>query len=296
MKIVIAGANGQLGTELQRQYKEKGCALGALPAVFEKAELACFDIDTLSITDKAALEAYIGKEQPDIVINCSAYTNVDGCETDPATAFAVNAVGARNLAIACEKIGAKLLHISTDYVFSGTGTAPFNEYDMPAPKSVYGKTKWAGEEYVKQFCKKSFIVRTAWLYGFAGANFVKTILKAGAERKELQVVNDQFGNPTNAEDLAYHLWLLAESEEYGTYHCTGEGVCSWYDFAAEILRLGGVAATLNPCTTDEYPRPAKRPAYSALENGMLVQTVGNKMRPWQVALSAFFDKYLEATR
>ena len=292
LKIMVAGANGQLGSELQRQLKQGKCAIGNLPKSIANAQILCFDIDTLSITDKEALEKFIDEHKPDVVINCSAYTNVDACEENMQTAFEVNAIGARNLAIACDKVGAKLIHISTDYVFEGEKTAvPYSEYDPTAPASVYGKTKWAGEEYIKTFCKKHFIVRTAWLYGFAGNNFVKTILRIAAERDEIKVVDDQIGNPTNAEDLAYHLLLLADTEEYGTYHCTGEGVCSWYDFAKEIVRLGKLNTKVIPCTTEEFPRPAKRPAFSALENRMLTYTIGNHMRPWQEAIAEFFKEY-----
>ncbi len=291
MKIMIAGANGQLGTELQRQLTAGKNTIAALPNEIANADVCCFDIDTLSITDKTALEQYMLAENPDVVINCSAYTNVDGCEENPQLAFAVNAVGARNMAIACEKANAKLIHISTDYVFSGEASTPYSEYDVPNPQSVYGKSKWAGEEYVKAFCSKRFIVRTAWLYGYAGGNFVKTMLRVLKQNGAAKVVNDQVGNPTNAEDLAYHLLLLAITEEYGTYHCTGEGVCSWYDFTKEIARLANIKAEVTPCTTEEFPRPAKRPAFSALENRMLTATIGNHMRPWQEALTIFFEHY-----
>lgn len=291
MKIMIAGANGQLGTELQRQLAEGKNTIAVLPSEVVNATVCGFDIDTLSITDKDALEKYILTEKPDVVINCSAYTNVDGCEENPQLAFEVNAVGARNIAIACEKANAKLIHISTDYVFSGEDSTPYSEYNLPAPQSVYGKSKWLGEEYVKTFCSKHFIVRTAWLYGYAGGNFVKTMLRVLKQNGEAKVVNDQLGNPTNAEDLAYHLLVLAQTEEYGTYHCTGEGVCSWYDFTREIARFANINASITPCTTEEFPRPAKRPAFSALENRMLAVTVGNHMRPWQEALQVFFEHY-----
>lgn len=294
MKIVIAGGNGQLGSELRRQFETGSCVLGPLPIEVVTGELAFFDTDTLSITDAKALNEYMHAQKPDVVINCSAITNVDGCEQERQLAFAVNAVGARNLAIACTAVGAKLVHLSTDYVFAGDGQEPYSEYDLTAPQTIYGKTKLAGEEYVLRHCERSFIVRTSWLYGAYGSNFVKTILNAGRTRGRLQVVNDQFGNPTNAEELAFHLWLLAVSEEYGVFHCTGENVCTWYDFACEIIRLGGVEAVVEPCTTEEFPRPAKRPAYSALENRMLELTVGNFMREWQDALGDFFKNNLEA--
>ena len=232
--------------------------------------------------------------EPDVIINCAAYTNVDGCESHTEDAFKVNALGPRNLAIAAQKVGAKLVHVSTDYVFSGkeNGGVPLDESALPAPVSAYGRTKLLGEQYVRQFCPRSFVVRTAWLYSHTGKNFVFTMVNAGRKLGALTVVNDQLGNPTNAADLAHHLLKLAVSSEYGTYHCTGEGVCSWYDFACEIIRLSGVKATVAPCTSAEYaaahPDAASRPAWSALENRMLACTVGNEMRPWQEALTEFF--------
>ena len=169
---------------------------------------------------------------------------------------------------------------------------PLDESALPAPVSAYGRTKLLGEQYVRQFCPRSFVVRTAWLYSHTGKNFVFTMVNAGRKLGALTVVNDQLGNPTNAADLAHHLLKLAVSSEYGTYHCTGEGVCSWYDFACEIIRLAGVKATVTPCTSAEYaaahPDAASRPAWSALENRMLACTVGNEMRPWQEALTEFF--------
>lgn len=292
MKILITGASGQLGTELQRQLKKGGSALGPVPDRLKNAIAIATDLGELDITDRAATIAYVRRHQPDTIISCAAYTNVDGCEQNPEAAFKVNAVGAANLAQAAERIGARLIHVSTDYVFSGQGDHPLDESELIAPASVYGKTKALGEAYVRDFCSRYFIVRTAWLYGYAGKNFVKTMVNAGKKFGALEVVNDQLGNPTNAEDLAHHLLKLAVSHEYGIYHCTGEGVCSWYDFASEIIRLAGVEATVAPCTSEEYaakhPAAADRPAWSALENRMLACTVGNHMRPWQEALADFF--------
>jgi len=201
----------------------------------------------------------------------------------------VNAIGSRNLAIACENTGAKLVHVSTDYVFRGDEPTPRREYDMPWPISAYGKTKYAGEQFVRQYCKKSFIVRTAWLYGYNGKNFVKTMVWLAKEKGGAKVVNDQHGNPTNAADLSHHLLKIAASEEYGTYHCTGNGECTWFEFAAEIARLAGYEGVMSPCTSEEFPTPTKRPAYSSLDNMMLRVTVGDEMRHWKDALKAYFD-------
>lgn len=297
MKILIVGANGQLGSELRRVLNLGRSEIGMLPFDLLGAEVAGYDIDTLDITKLAACRRVIADEKPDVVINCAAYTNVDGCESHPDDAFAVNALGPRNLAVCCEEAGCKLIHVSTDYVFPGTDPEPRCEYDAPAPISMYGKTKLLGEEYVKQYCKRSFIVRTAWLYGYVGKNFVKTMLRVGRQYGKATVVSDQVGNPTNAADLAHHLLKLAATEEYGTYHCTGEGICSWYDFTVEIMRLSGVNAAVAPCTSDEYaaanPQAARRPAFSALDNKMLRCSVGNEMRHWKDALACFFENYKE---
>ena len=202
-----------------------------------------------------------------------------------------NAIGPRNLAMAAQQAGAKLVHVSTDYVFSGEDEAEKHEWDIAGPRSVYGSSKLLGEKYVAEQCSRYFIVRTAWLYGYIGGNFVKTILKAGKERGELKVVNDQRGNPTNAADLAHHLLKLAATKEYGVYHCTNNGTCSWYDFACEFVNLAGFPCRILPCTTEEFPRPAKRPAYSSLDNMMLRCTVGDEMRSWQNAIAAYMEHY-----
>ncbi len=291
MKIMITGAAGQLGTELTRQLSAGGSALGPLPERLALASVLPVDIDDVNIADRHETVGLIRRTAPDVVINCAAFTQVDRCETEPDAAFAVNALGARNVALGCSEVNAKLIHISTDYVFSGEGDTPFSETSPTAPASVYGKTKLLGEEYVRAFCSSWFIVRTAWLYGRTGGNFVKTMLKLGAEQPEISVVNDQLGNPTNAEDLAHHLLKLAVTKEYGLYHCTGLGTCSWYDFTREILRLAGLPAAVRPVTTAEYPRPAKRPAFSALDHTMLRATIGDDMRPWQAALEDFLIKY-----
>lgn len=292
MKILITGASGQLGTEIQRQLKNGGSALGPVPERLKNATVIATDVAELDITDRDATIAFVRRHQPDTIISCAAFTNVDGCETNPEAAFKVNAIGASNLAQAAERINARLIHVSTDYVFRGEGDKPLDESERVDPKSVYGKTKALGEEYVKNFCHRYFIVRTAWLYGYAGKNFVKTIVNAGKKFGKLEVVSDQLGNPTNAEDLAHHILQLAVSHDYGVYHCTGEGVCSWYEFASEIIRLSGVDATVAPCTSAEYsakhPAAADRPTWSALENRMLACTVGNHMRDWKEALADFF--------
>ncbi len=289
MKILITGAKGMLGTQVVEDLTRGYTELGPIPQNFKGAEVIAADVDTLDITDKAACEKYMAEVKPDVVINCAAYTNVDGCESHQDDAFKVNAIGPRNLAVACENIGAKLVHVSTDYVFKGDEATPRREYDLTNPISVYGKTKNAGEEFVRQYCKKSFIVRTAWLYGYNGKNFVKTMVWLASEKGGAKVVNDQHGNPTNAADLSHHLLKIADSEEYGTYHCTGNGECTWYEFAVKIAELAGYPGVMAPCTSEEFPTPTKRPAYSSLDNMMLRVTVGDEMRHWEDALKAYFE-------
>ncbi len=293
MKLLIVGAHGQLGAELCKCLEHGSTELGTLPQVLRDADVTAVDIDKLDIADSGAVNAFITEGKFDVILNCAAYTNVNGCESNQDDAFRGNALGPKNLAVAAEKIGAKLIHVSTDYVFAGDGTVPYREYDVCAPQSVYGKTKYLGEQYVRELCSRYFIVRTAWLYGYYGNNFVHTMKKLGETKTEITVVNDQRGNPTNAADLAHHLLKLAVTEEYGIYHCTGGGECTWFDFASRIMELYGLPCRVNPCTTDEYPTPAKRPAFSSLDNMMLRNTVGDEMRDWQDALECFIKKESE---
>lgn len=292
MNVLITGSNGQLGRELAKNLANGYTELGPIPEELQGTQVVCVDVDEMDITNYDAVVDLVEELSLDVIFNCAAYTNVNGCETDSDTAFRVNALGARNLAMAAERFGAKLIHVSTDYVFSGEGNTPRSEWDLCNPQSVYGKTKYLGEQYVRDFCKRYFIVRTAWLYGYEGNNFVKTIMRIAREKGSATVVNDQFGNPTNAADLAHHLLKLAVTEQYGLYHCTGTGECSWYDFACKIVEYAGIPATVSPCTTAEYPTPAKRPAYSSLDNRMLRNTVGDEMRPWEEALR-YFITHLE---
>ena len=297
MNILITGGKGQLGSELARCFERGYTELGTPDVLKKENKVVCIDVDELDISDLGAVDSFIGEGRFDAVINCAAYTNVDGCESHKDDAFRVNAIGPRNLAIVCEKYGAKLLHVSTDYVFSGNGTVPQTECDIPSPKSAYGSTKYMGEQYVREFCSRYFIVRTAWLYGYTGKNFVKTIMNAARKYGKLTVVDDQRGNPTNAADLAHHIIKLIDTEEYGVYHGTGTGECSWYDFAAEIVKKAGIDATVAPCTSAQYaadhPDAADRPAYSSLDNMMFRSTVGDEFRQWQDALDCFMKNYKE---
>lgn len=289
MKILITGSKGQLGNELKDIINKGYSEIGKVSECINNSQVFDFDVDKLDITDLKSVKNVLNTIKPDVVINCAAATNVDGCESDEDFAFKVNSLGPRNLAIVCEEMGAKLVQVSTDYVFSGVGEKPLTEYDLTAPYSVYGKTKLLGENYVREFCSKYYIVRTAWLYGYVGHNFVYTMRRLGKEKDSINVVNDQIGNPTHANDLAYHILKLIETDEYGIYHCTGKGECSWYDFAKMIIELSGEECIVNPCTSEEYKTPAKRPEYSSLDNMMLRNTVGDEMRNWQDAIKSFIE-------
>ncbi|NAS19295.1 dTDP-4-dehydrorhamnose reductase [Clostridium butyricum] len=289
MKILITGSKGQLGNELKDIINKGYSEIGKVSECINNSQVFDFDVDKLDITDLKSVKNVLNTIKPDVVINCAAATNVDGCESDEDFAFKVNSLGPRNLAMVCEEMGARLVQVSTDYVFSGVGEKPLTEYDLTAPYSVYGKTKLLGENYVREFCSKYYIVRTAWLYGYVGHNFVYTMRRLGKEKDSINVVNDQIGNPTHANDLAYHILKLIETDEYGVYHCTGKGECSWYDFAKMIIELSGEECIVNPCTSEEYKTPAKRPEYSSLDNMMLRNTVGDEMRNWQDAIKSFIE-------
>jgi len=269
------------------------------------------------ITDLAATQAFIHKKAPHVVIHPAAYTDVDGCETDKEKAFLVNAIGARNVAIATREIEAKLVFISTDYVFDGKKEGPYLEYDLPNPVSVYGWSKLVGEQMVMQQNPRSFVLRISWLYGPHGKNFVKTMLSLVRTKEELRVVNDQRGTPTFAGDVARQIQALMQTDSYGVYHCTSQGSCTWYEFALEIFKNAGYAAevapsgfarlvpanqklrttnqdlrpiTLKPVTTEQFPRPAKRPQNSVLDNFMLRIQGLDIMPHWKDSLRRFMEE------
>lgn len=290
MRILVTGGKGQLGCQIKSILERKSSEISKLNEKYSDCDSRFTNYDELDITKYNDVDAYISSYKPDAIINCAAYTNVDGCERDRDAAFKVNAIGPRNLAAVSEKYGTKLLHVSTNYVFNREETVSFKEYDIPHPVSVYGKTKLLGEQYVRENCSRYFIVRTAWLYGEWGENFVYTIMRLAKEKGHIDVVNDQKGNPTYAEDLAHHVLKLVLSDEYGIYHCTGKGECSWYDFACKIVEYSGIACTVSPISSVDLNRSAKRPAYSSLDNMMLRVTVGDEMRHWEEALKSFMIK------
>lgn len=292
MRILITGSRGQLGNELRRLITTGQAEAGAVPAAYAGASVDYIDIDDLDISSWEAVDAWFGAHDPyDLAINCAAMTNVDGCETNWQGAFGANALGPMNLARACAAQGAKLVHVSTDYVFPGTDPEPRVETDVPAPISAYGRTKLAGEGLALANNPRTFVVRTAWLYGYVGKNFVKTMLRLAQTHDHVTVVDDQLGNPTSANDLAWQILRLAQTEDFGIYHCTNEGTCSWADFAAAIMREFGTGCRVEPCTSEQYkqmvPGSADRPHYSSLRNAHLEAGIGNGMRPWQDALHTY---------
>ncbi|MGN0514549.1 MAG: dTDP-4-dehydrorhamnose reductase [Lachnospiraceae bacterium] len=279
-KILVTGCNGQLGRAINLIY-ENDVKSG-------EVSILNTDVSNLDITSISDVMAMVESEKPDVIINCAAHTNVNKCETDWDNAYKINAIGPRNLAIAATKYNAKIVHVSTDYVFDGEGNRPYTEFDATAPCGAYGKTKLAGEEFVKQFSSRYFIVRTAWLYG-DGNNFVKTMLRLGRENGEVNVVGDQYGTPTSAMELARMIYSIENTDNYGVFHGTCEGSCSWADFAVKIFKEADMDVKVNYITTAEFPTPAKRPAYSVLENYMLKLTTGYVMADWEAALHEYMQ-------
>ena len=298
MRILVTGCKGQLGNELRRLLETGESEIGPIPKELQGAEVTYIDVDDLDITDAAAVDAYFAAHAFDAVINCAAMTNVDGCEKVEDAAYQVNAVGPQNLARACAAQGAKFVQVSTDYVFPGNEPGERVESDPTGPISAYGRTKLAGEQLTLEANPRSFVVRTAWLYGYVGRNFVKTMLRLARERGGMTVVDDQLGNPTSANDLAYEILKLILTENYGIYHCTNEGICSWAQFTRAIVEGAGYdPAIVTLCTSDEYaaanPQAARRPLFSALKNEHLAQTIGNEMRPWKDALATYLSRLPE---
>lgn len=293
MNVLITGAGGQLGKELARTLSEMKNELGQIPEVYRGAEVHAVGRDELDIASRSAVELWFEKYGPyDVVFNCAAFTNVDACETEEDKAFSVNTVGAENLALACSAAnGTVLVHVSTDYVFPGNEPGARSEYDPVMPLSAYGRTKLDGERRVQRIAQRAHIVRTAWLYGYTGQNFVHTMLNLGSRLPCVEVVDDQIGNPTNAVDLAFELLNIAQSDSYGLWHATCVGECSWADFAEAIMEESGLSCRVKRCTTRQWnemhPKSAQRPAFSSLKNTRLEEVLGRKMRSWQEALASF---------
>lgn len=281
MKILVTGVKGQLGYDVVK--------------CLEQRQLACIgaDKEEFDITDLEAVRAFFAKEKPTAVIHCAAYTAVDKAEEELELCYKVNAEGTRNLALACRELDIKMLYISTDYVFTGNGENFYETEDKTAPLSQYGRTKLAGEEAVKELLSKYFIVRISWVFGKNGGNFVKTMLRLGREKKELNVVADQFGSPTYTKDLATLLCDMIVSEKYGTYHATNEGICSWAEFAKEIFLQAGLHVQVNEVTTEEYKTKALRPKNSRMSKESLVRAGFERLPAWQDALSRYLQEIEE---
>jgi dTDP-4-dehydrorhamnose reductase len=274
LKVLVTGAGGQLGVELLQ-------VLGAHYDVIGTTR------DSLDICDESQVQAIVASHRPEIVIHSAAYTKVDQAESEPDEAFRVNAYGTRNIAVASEKIGAKLIYISTDYVFDGQGQAPIHEFMPTSPINVYGQSKLAGEELVRTLSSRYFILRTSWVYGQFGNNFVKTMLRLSQEKEIIQVVQDQVGCPTYTRDLAECIERVMLSDSYGAYHISNSGQCSWYEFAQEIFRLAGKDVKVIPISSDEFVRPARRPQYSVLDHMSLRLSGFPAMRHWKEGLHDF---------
>ncbi|WP_059041775.1 dTDP-4-dehydrorhamnose reductase [Paenibacillus rubinfantis] len=283
MRVLVTGAKGQLGHDVVRLFENAGHHV-----------LPC-DRDSLDITHYAMCLERVQQFKPEVIIHCAAYTAVDQAEIDVDTAYAVNAVGTRNMVVAAERVKAKFCYISTDYVFDGTAAKPYHEYDNTNPQSVYGKSKRAGEIVVQSLSSAFFIVRTSWVYGLHGNNFVKTMLKLGQERPILHVVKDQKGSPTYTVDLAVFLLDLIRTEKYGIYHASNSGECTWYEFARSIFEEArdileyNYPVRVEPCATEDFPRPAPRPRNSTMDH-LSIRTNGIRdLRPWRDGLQDFLS-------
>ncbi|MBO5031632.1 MAG: dTDP-4-dehydrorhamnose reductase [Lachnospiraceae bacterium] len=282
-KIIVTGCNGQLGRAINKIYHNS-----------TEYECVNTDVGELDITNIDAVKQLVSEVRPYAIINCAAHTNVNGCENDIDNAYKINAIGPRNLSIAASDCNAKLMHISTDYVFDGHADTPYTEFDTPNPKAVYGKTKLAGENFVREFAKDYFIIRTAWLYG-DGKNFVKTMLGLSENHDKVTVVGDQFGSPTSADELAKAIAYLLPTDNFGLFHGTCEGITNWADFTREIYRLAGKSTVVETVTTEQYDKNttgivAPRPAYSVLENYMLKLTTNHMFADWEKAIAEYIKE------
>ena len=270
MKVLVTGAGGQLGSELVAAFADH-----------DVVGLARADLD---VSDEPAVVAAVRDHAPDLVVHAAAFTKVDACEADPDTAWRVNALGSWWVARACALADAALVALSTDYVFDGTATRPYTEFDPVHPLSVYGRTKEAGEQLVRQTLERHYVVRTSWVLGVHGSNFVKTMLRLGRERGEVRVVDDQTGSPTFAFDLAAAIRRLAVSGRHGTYHLTNSGSCTWFELAAATFAEAGLDVALTPTDTATFGLPAPRPAYSVLDNLKARLTGLEPLPPWRDSL------------
>lgn len=275
MKVFVTGVRGQLGYDVVRELEKRGI------------EAVGVDIQEMDITDEASVDRVIRAAAPDAVIHCAAYTAVDAAEENEELCRRVNADGPRNIAKVCKALDIKMIQISTDYVFNGEGERPWEPEDVCAPTSVYGQTKYEGELAVQELLDKYFIVRIAWVFGINGKNFVKTMLNLSKTHDTLKVVNDQFGSPTYTYDLARLLVDMVQTDKYGIYHATNEGICSWYEFACAIFKEAGIDMKVLPVSSEEYGAKAKRPANSRMSKEKLTENGFDRLPTWQDALKRY---------
>ncbi|MBO5420780.1 MAG: dTDP-4-dehydrorhamnose reductase [Clostridia bacterium] len=278
MKVLVTGYNGQLGYDVVKKIRSSACD-----------ECIGVDLQDFDITDKMQTVEYIKNYHPDAVVHCAAYTAVDKAEDDAETCYKVNVTGTKNIAEACKEIDAKMLYVSTDYVYGGHGSEPIDPSAATDPQNVYGKTKLEGEEAVKSVLDKYFIVRTSWVFGINGNNFVRTMLRLAESRDTLNVVDDQIGSPTYTPDLAELIVEMIHSSNYGTYNGTNEDFCSWAEFAAAIMKLGNKNTKINPIPSSEYPTRATRPLNSRLSKTCL-DPYFRRLPSWQDALERYFEE------
>ena len=279
MRVLVTGAKGQLGTDLMNELKKRGL------------EGIGVDVEEMDITDAAICKSVISQSKADAVIHCAAYTAVDAAEDDVERCRRINGEGTRNVAAACRDAGVKMMYISTDYVFDGEGTRPWEPDDERNPLNVYGLTKCEGELAVEELLDQYFTVRIAWVFGVAGKNFIKTMLRLGKERGAVSVVDDQVGSPTYTYDLARLLVDMIQTDKYGRYHATNEGLCSWYEFAKEIFHQAGMDdVKVTPVSSDQFPAKAKRPANSRMSKAKLTENGFELMPTWQDALGRFLKE------
>ena len=279
MKVLVTGVKGQLGYDVVRELQKRG------------HETVGVDIDEMDITDAAAVERVMTEVQPDAVIHCSAYTAVDRAEEDTEICRRVNVDGTENIAKICKKLDCKMLYLSTDYIFSGDGERPWEPDDERHPLNVYGQSKYEGELAVEELVEKFFTVRIAWVFGVNGKNFIKTMLRIGKERGAASVVDDQIGSPTYTYDLARLLVDMIQTDKYGRYHATNEGLCSWYEFACEIFRAAGMDVKVTPVHSDEYPAAkAKRPMNSRMSKEKLTENGFERLPEWKDAVARYLKE------
>lgn len=279
MKVLVTGVKGQLGYDVVRELQKRG------------HEAVGVDIDEMDITDAEAVERVMTEMKPDAVIHCSAYTAVDRAEEETEICRRVNVGGTENIAKICKKLDCKMLYLSTDYIFSGDGERPWEPDDEASPLNAYGQSKYDGELALKKYVKKYFIVRISWVFGINGNNFIKTMLRLGRENGAVKVVDDQIGSPTYTYDLARLLVDMIESDRYGAYHATNEGICSWYEFAKEIFRADGMDnVSVTPVKSGEFPVKAKRPKNSRMSKEKLVANGFSLLPAWQDAVARYIKE------